>query len=95
MLKKAYAPQVPSIQALMGSMHFTDTPIGQLVDQYRQEHPEIVAQLEAMVAELSKLTVLLHEECHAALTDIQVSTLSLLTTSCDDILHVRRPFHVN
>ena len=61
--------------------YLTDTPIGQLVDQYRQEHPEIVAQLEAMIAELSKLTVLLHEECHAALGDIQVNSFFAIRTS--------------
>ena len=47
--------------------------MSQLVDHYRSHHAQAFSQLESMVSELAKLTVLLHEECHGALTDIQVT----------------------
>jgi hypothetical protein len=48
------------------------SPIWALVERYRQKDPHIVFQMELMIAEFTRLTVLLYEECQSALSDIQV-----------------------
>lgn len=47
--------------------------MSQLVEQYRRQNHLAFSQLETIIQELGKLTVLLHEECHIALSDMQVS----------------------
>lgn len=49
--------------------------MGQLVDHYRLQHPLAFNQLESMIEDLGKLTVLLNEECHNAMVEIQVHNL--------------------
>ena len=43
-----------------------------LMDNFRQRHPGVVTQMELMLTELERITVLSNELWHVTLTEVQV-----------------------
>lgn len=73
----SYIPaSAPSLPTLLWA---AAAAVLELVEQCRQRNPQQLAQLEAVVAALARVTVLPNEEWHAALTDLQVSCPRLTT----------------
>ena len=48
----------------------------------RQQEPQVVAELELMMAEMARITVLPTELWHTALTEVQVSFSNISQSLC-------------